>query len=270
MKPTKEILADLYLSQRLTTRAIGEKFGFSKTTIKRWLILDGIPLRPSGRGLAHRGQSEPSAVDLHNMIHTQQMTYTQVAEKYGVDYTAVPHWLTKHGIAKTSKSGRKAPAPIANEAKMVELYSQGASTVHLANIFSTSAKFIAKRLKANGVTLRLGGFKGKRFTCNDGDIVMSIYEQRVDNWLSFYGFAHTVEPKLPFSKRSRADFLVGDTYIEVWGVVGSAIYAERRKRKTEQYHKNGLKLIELQAHDFDVSRKKTFDKILAKAFLEQL
>ena len=230
MKPNKETLQELYLSQRLTTRTIGAQFGVSKTQVLRWLRADEVERRCIGRGLESRGVVAPTADELHQMIHVEHLGYEGVAKRYGVDSTAVYHWLNKHGITRpTPEETRFKGKPKAvNVVKLVEMYQAGASTRQLANQFGVGPKRITSELLNAGCALRLGGFKGGiRYACNDGHQVLSVYEKRVDDWLHFHGFAHECEPRLPFNRRAKADFLVGDVYIEIWGVVGSSVYAER-------------------------------------------
>lgn len=268
MKPSKQTLEELYLKQRLTTRRIGSDFGVSKTSVMRWLKGYSIPLRASNSGLENRGIAPPTADELHHMIHVLHIGYEGVAAKYGVDSTAVAHWLRKHGMRRPTAEETRSKGRIKsiNVERAVELYTAGASTRQLSETFGVNASRITTELRAAGCAIRKGGFnRGARHICNDGHSVMSLYEKRVDDWLSFHGYAHEVEPRLPFNRRSKGDFLVGDTYIEIWGVQGSSVYTERKERKTKQYHEHGLKLVELSPHHFDVKRKKRFDTILAKA-----
>lgn len=270
MKPDKSTLEELYLSQRLATRAIGEQFGVSKTQVLRWLKSYNIERRAVGRGLENRGIVAPNATDLHNMIHTEHLSYETIAKRYGVDTSAITHWVKRHGITPPTIWGTRyagKPPHIANEKKLCELYANGASSSQLADLFGVSATVITKHLRANGIGVRSSGFGGKRFTCNDGHIVMSIYEQRVDNWLHFHGLGHEVEPKLPFGKRYRGDFLVGDTYIEIWGVLRSPAYTKRRAEKTAKYQEHGLRLVELSPYHFESSRNGFYERILTKALL---
>lgn len=85
--------------------------------------------------------------------------------------------------------------------------------------------------------------------CDDGHYVRSRGEQLVDNWLYHHNICHAYEVKVrdkDSGKEYISDFYLPhiDTYVEVWGFK-TPEYLARRKRKTEIYHRNGLKLIEM-------------------------
>lgn len=253
-KPDASQLHELYTRQRMTTRAIGKRYGVAHVTIRRWLTGYGIPIRASHNGLANRGVEAPTRDELHRMIHEEHLGYDQVAARYGVDRTAIGHWLAKHSIPKptvwdTRRRGVEPVIPSADELRT--RYEAGERLEDLAVGTGVSGSTIAEVMRAAGIPIRPDGWNGgRRWTCTDGHLVRSVYEQRVDDWLTAHGHPHTVEPRLPFDARSRADFLVEGLYIEVWGVTGSASYDSRKARKKAQYAHHGLRLLELPAWAF--------------------
>ena len=72
---------------------------------------------------------------------------------------------------------------------------------------------------------------------------------QVDNWLSEHGLEHMYEPLLDGTSY-RADFLVNEQYIEVWGIHGNARYDRRRDRKLKVYERLRLPLVSVYPDDF--------------------
>lgn len=247
-------LRTLYVDLRLTTRQIAARYGVQHISVRRWLHGHGIPTRAASRGLANRGIKPPTRDELHRLVHVEHLGYRRIAERYGVDSSAVPHWLAAHGIDKptvwqTRRRGVVVTLPDAGELR--RRYAAGESTSSIAAEFGVSATKIAALCRECGIELRPDGWQGgRRWECADGHLARSLYEQRVDDWLTEHGYAHEVEPRLPSDRRYAADFMVSGIYIEVWGVEGSSTYTARRERKTALYHAQGLPLIELPAWTF--------------------
>ncbi|MDQ7991195.1 MAG: hypothetical protein AAGC63_00355, partial [Propionicimonas sp.] len=95
-----------------------------------------------------------------------------------------------------------------------------------------------------------------------------MYEQRVDNWLHLHNLAHVVEPRYPWDARYRADFLVGDTYIEVWGVTNNDRYQQRKAMKIERCRQEGLPLIQLRVWDFSRRWQRRLEPLLQQSLSE--
>jgi hypothetical protein len=261
-------LRALYIDQRMTTRDIGRRFGVRHITIRRWLAAHGIPRRSADRGLANRGIDPPTRADLQRMVHDEHLSYRAIAGRYGVDHTAVPAWLNRHDITAptvwgTRRRGREVVLPTPEQLQAA--YDGGASLTRIAKRHGVSASLIGELCREHGIEVRPGGWAGgRRWTCTDGHQARSDYERRVDDWLTSQSLAHEVEPPLPFDRRYRADFLVGGTYIEVWGVLNSSTYTARRQRKTRLYEEYGLPLVELPAWAFN---RPTWHRRLATALL---
>lgn len=265
--PPIDKLKALYLDQQLSTRAIAAIYGVSKHPVEHWLHDYGIPTRPSGRGLEHQGVAPPSKEELYRLVHIEHKSYKQIAARYGVDYTAIPHWLTKHDIPRPNgwDTRRKGNIPqLPDEPTLRHLYlEQEMSTSRIGSLYEVCGETIASLCRSYGISVRNSGFNGgQRFECLDGHLVRSVYEQRVDDWLYQHGISHVYEPVLPFDRRSRADFLANGWYIEVWGVVGSARYKARRARKHRLYIEHNIPIIEIPAHAFDAKRNRMWERRL--------
>lgn len=252
--PPESDLRRLYETERLTTYQVAEHFGASRPVVCRWLRKLGIPLRPGGRGLANRGSEPPTADELRVMVHTEHLTYAAIAERYGVHERAIHGWLDRAGIPRgeyrmTRYKGK--PPRLPNATTLRRLYESGEGLEQIGHRYGVRWQLIHSLCKKFGIARRHDGFQnGRRWTCDDGHLVRSSFEQRVDNWLYAHGVEHTVDPRLPFNRRYCADFYANGMYVEVWCVKGSAQYDERKQRKCAEYAKHGARLIELNPYDF--------------------
>lgn len=258
-RPSDAELRRLYTDEQMTTRQLGERFKVRHITIRRWLKAAGIERRHAGIGLEYRGVTPPTAVELVQMIHVEHLGYRGVAERYGVDPTAVPYWLEKHGIPKpkiwaTRRKGHAPDLPSPKEA--AARYLAGESMYSIGKSCGVSEIPIKRILTEAGVEFRKDGWKGgKRYPCKDGHEARSLYEQRVDDWLHDHGLEHEVEPAYPWDRRYRADFRVGDTYIEVWGVTDNEKYQDRKRMKIERCKAESIPLIQINHWQFAKGRR---------------
>lgn len=255
-----------YVEQRLSTRAIGALAGVSKPTVMRWLKAEDIPLRPTGRGLANRGGNVPTAEELQRFIHVEYKSYEEIGLHYGFDSTAVLWWVNKFEIARhkpwdTMTKGNRKPLP--EPGLLRYLYEDGYSLQEIAGRIDVSEARLRRLCDKQGIPVRNGGWKGgRRFTCTDGHVVRSGYEQRVCEWMSEQGIHHVYEPALPGSAFT-SDFLANGWYIEIWGVTGNEAYRERRERKRALYAELRLPLIEIGSHAFKSRRKGLWSRHLS-------
>jgi hypothetical protein len=261
-----------------TCEVCGEEFRVMLSTLKT----PGYVARFCGRacsGKWRKGKNfaKPSAaavklpsLDEIGAAYTSGQSMQQIANTYGVSIQAVVVRLDKIGIQRRPPTGASLRTPEAqankrtNQAKgkshplykdvpienLIEGYKEGKSLSELQQLYGLSEAGIARRLKQNGVTMRRPGFSRYR-KCSDGHIVQSQWEQAVDEWLTKHGLNHTIHPVCPWSKwpnRQLGDFLVGGTFIEVWGVIGNTKYNARRREKIEKYRNAGVPLIQVFPH----------------------
>lgn len=251
-RPHDDELRRLYVDERWTAQQIADLADVRKITALRWLRAAGIERRLPGRPntLAHRGITPPTAKELIEMVHVRHMGYREIAELYGVDFTAVPHWLDKHEIARpevwaTRRKGHSPVMPTPEEA--AARYNAGEPLQSIGASVGVSDRTMRRYLARHGVEIRRDGWDGgKRYACVDGHEARSLYEQRVDDWLHEHGIEHEVEPAYPWDRRYRADFKVGDTYVEVWGVTENDAYKHRRAMKVARCAEAGLPLFQIE------------------------
>lgn len=272
MRPTPAGLRQMYIDEQMSTRAVAAVCGVSHMSVKRWLKADGIPARPTGRGLANRGIAAPTSEELHNLVHVEHLSYQEIGARYGVDFTAVPHWLTRHGIPKPTIWGtrfRGSAPTLPTEAELRARRGAGESLKSISKTTGVGVHRLSALCDRYQIPVDRSGWRGGvRFDCKDGHLARSTYELRVDDWLTEHGIAHEVEPAYPWDRRFRADFLVGDTYIEVWGVTNNARYTARRAHKIAMCEATGVDLIQINYWQF--SKKGHWSRRLERLLVEDL
>jgi hypothetical protein len=83
----------------------------------------------------------------------------------------------------------------------------------------------------------------------------SLAERVVDDWLHAKGIEHEKSPAYPdavcanLGMRARADWRVGDSYIEYFGLMFRDDYARRAERKISECMRCGIPLVPLYPGD---------------------
>jgi len=107
-----------------------------------------------------------------------------------------------------------------------------------------------KAIKAAGLKPNDSKFKRVRIKCIDGDIVDSLSERTIDEFLFNKNIAHTIHKKYPNSNK-RYDFYLPDfdTYVEYFGLTGDEAYDIATEEKIKFCEDNDLKLIAIYPTD---------------------
>lgn len=91
------------------------------------------------------------------------------------------------------------------------------------------------------------------YKCRDGHFVQSMYEVIVDEYLYSRGIPHEIQPKVG---KYRADFLINDFYVEVWGFGKNGknklakFYNNKRSIKEKYYNSINIHLISIECELF--------------------
>jgi hypothetical protein len=93
----------------------------------------------------------------------------------------------------------------------------------------------------------------------DGHVCYSLAEKTMDDLLHVHGIPHEREPCYP-EGNYRADFALGKTFVEFFGLTGDADYYAKLKQKLCRKH--GIKLISVYPEDL-VSQKRLESKLVA-------
>lgn len=252
--PGEAVLRSLYIDQRLSTYKIGKILGVSQGVAHTWLENCGIETRRCGSGLVHRGLVAPTKEEIYDLVYVQHLTYEVIAAKYGAASSTVKQWLKKHGFRSPGRwdkrhKGIKPEAPPKDE--LIGIYESGQTLADLAIRYMVSHTTVKKWFIGYGLAgeIRDTGF-GNRIECSDGHIVRSLYEMRVDEWLSARSIPYEYEPRTPFPGRFKSDFLVNGWYVEIWGLVGNEKYDRRKAIKTALYKAHSCALIDLYPWHF--------------------
>lgn len=107
--------------------------------------------------------------------------------------------------------------------------------------------------------------RGTQCLAADGHPCLSIAEKAIDDWLSARGIPHEKEPAYPVHSlynptgQRRADWLVREYYVELFGLLGDLEYDRRANEKRILARALGLKVIELTYNDIpDPAAKLSF------------
>ena len=90
--------------------------------------------------------------------------------------------------------------------------------------------------------------RGTRTLAVDGHVCSSLGEKTIDDWLYDLGIPHEREPHYPESNL-RADFRVGDAFVEYFGLAGNAEYDAKIIDKRSLAPMRALKLVEIYPAD---------------------
>ena len=87
--------------------------------------------------------------------------------------------------------------------------------------------------------------RGYRCIAEDGHLCRSLGEKNIDDWLYSNGIPHEREVRYPGSRAFRADWKVGEYFIEYWGLKGQEDYDEKMEIKKKIAQKYGIPLISI-------------------------
>jgi hypothetical protein len=88
--------------------------------------------------------------------------------------------------------------------------------------------------------------RGIQTIAQDGHVCLSLGERTIDDWLYSHGIAHEKEPAYP-EGQFRADWKVGSTFIEYFGLAGDPDYDSRTREKARICKKHGVVLVAVYA-----------------------
>lgn len=101
--------------------------------------------------------------------------------------------------------------------------------------------------------------RGTQTIAQDGHVCLSLGEKTIDDYMYERNVAHEKEPHYP-EGNYRADFQIGDTFIEYFGLKGNPEYDQKTKLKQELCKKYGIQLISIYPADL-VSIKRLEKKL---------
>lgn len=109
----------------------------------------------------------------------------------------------------------------------------------------------------------------KKHIAKDGHKCDSFAEMIIDDWLYIKGIPHQVHMPYPLQKRFKSDFLIGNIYIEFFGLEGQVHqYDAHMKRKLALIKKQKLNVIMLRPKD--LFPHNNLDEVLYPLLVEQI
>lgn len=99
--PAKEVLENLYLSEKMSMKNIGDMFGISRITVSKWLKNYGIPTKNKNEIYEAKLISED---ELHQLYNIQGKSLKQIAERYDVSKKTVVNYMERYGMRRRPKS----------------------------------------------------------------------------------------------------------------------------------------------------------------------
>jgi transposase len=234
-----------------TTPEIGREMGYAASHIRKVLKKAGITLRdPNARHyktfdkkkIVQQYENGQSIASIAKELHTCATKITEILKNH-------PLFIQRH-----------APRPYPFE-DAVRLYVEDHEPISwLSRRYKVPHQRIVADFRAHNIPMRNRKTHWKHgIKCIDGHMVFSYIERRVDDWLYSHGLLHAYEPDLPAGMSGTADFLVGTTYIEVWGMEKNSKYRQRKQQKIASYEANNLSYISIYADDV----RYTLDLLLA-------
>lgn len=90
--------------------------------------------------------------------------------------------------------------------------------------------------------------RGIQTVAKDGHLCLSLGEKTIDDFLFNHQIEHQKEPRYP-ECNYRADFLIGEVFVEYFGFAGNPEYDARSKEKVNICKRHGITLISIHPKD---------------------
>jgi len=144
--PPKEDLEYKYDVEKKTIQAIGEEYGVSTPTAKKWLTRFGISIHSTN---GRHSLPIPPKQDLVELYVEQDLATKKIGEKYGVCMATVLKWIKGYGI--DARDHRYLPRPPKEE--LVELYDvQHLTAKKIGDIYGCSGHTVTSWLACYGIS----------------------------------------------------------------------------------------------------------------------
>jgi len=233
-RPAKKILYNLYWKKNYTQTEIAEIFNATHTSVKRWFNYYKISVKHRTLSCGHNP----------NTLKNLKLGRTDEAIRKSAETRRI---YSKEKLIKKIKEfvQKEGRTPIKNEFINNSSYPDYVTCRHYFGTWNNAIK--AAGYKPNEQWFTSGGLFAK-----DGHKCNSISEIIIDDWLFENHIPHMREYLYP-ERRYRCDFVIGNTFIEFFGLSNASIvnpnYTEIIKRKKEICKKFNISLIELYEKD---------------------
>jgi hypothetical protein len=232
-RPSKKILYNLYWKKNYTQTEIAEIFNATHTSVKRWFNYYRIPVKRRTLSCGHNP----------NTLKNLKLGRTDKAIRKSAEARRI---YSKEKLIEKIKDfvQKEGRIPIKNEFINNSFYPDYVTYRHYFGTWNNA-------IKAAGYKPNEQWFTSGNLFAKDGHKCDSISEIIIDDWLFENHIPHIREYLYP-EGRYRCDFIVGDTFIEFFGLFNISIvpnYTEIIKRKKEICRKFNISLVELYEKD---------------------
>jgi len=245
--PKDEIIR-LYVEEGLTARKIAKQFGTDAHIILNRLRSWDVEIVKNRKPL-----QKPIDIGKAAEMYGNGMTTDTIADEMNVSPSVIQRRLLGAGVGMPIGRPQWKPLPVK---EIIEKYESGLSAELIAAEYDCSRGHVLNKLHDADIDTCRTGFGISSYTIN-GDCVRSSLELFVANWLYNQGIHYEYEPHIA-DTRFRADFKVGDYFIEVCGITRNVHgYDDRLRQKEELYERHGLDYVLLfpsAINDVDLCR----------------
>lgn len=150
IRSTPEIRAEavrLYLEEHLTTREIGERLGFERDPVSKWLKEADVS------GLVENARRSEAV-----SLYAAGVPLKEIERRIGLHYQTIHVWVDRSGVSR-----RKPRATDAQKQRAIVLYKRGMSSADVGAEVGMSERSVLRALHAAGVPVRSPGGPGSRF-----------------------------------------------------------------------------------------------------------
>lgn len=170
-------------------------------------------------------------------LATREAIVDHIATLYSTWERVPPQTITSRDVFGTSFEQRCA---------LVKVLIDRPATDRVRETFGSWFEALVAAGVLDGAAQRMA--RGTRCLANDGHVCLSIGEKTIDDLMFAAGIEHTKEPPYP-EGRMRADFKVGQTLVEYFGLAGNADYDAKIKLKRAMAAEHEVPLIEVYPAD---------------------
>lgn len=138
--------------------------------------------------------------------------------------------------------------------KALSLMSKMSSRDSYKRVFGSWFKSLVASGILNNASLKTS--RGIKCLALDGHECFSLLEKQFDDFLYINSIAHLKEPNYPVhlelnpNNLLRADYLINDVFVEIWGLIGEEKYDKKIERKRILAKQNNIDLVEIKPSDF--------------------
>ena len=233
-RPSKKILYNLYWKKNYTQNGIAKIFNVTHTSVKRWFNYYKIKVKSRTLSCGHNS----------NTLKNLKLGCTDEAIRKSAEARRI---YSKEKLIEKIKDfvQKEGRIPTKNEFINNPFCPDYVTYRHYFGTWNNA-------IKAAGYTPNEQWFTSGDLFAKDGHKCNSISEIIIDDWFFGNHIPHIREYLYP-EGRYRCDFMVGNTFIEFFGLVNASIvnpnYVETIKRKKEICKKSNIVLIELYEKD---------------------